>query len=182
MSSSNPILPILGRMLSEMSCDTPPKQQQQQRNKSSSLSRGTVGSQFTSQLRQLRERIELTSPHYVRCLKPNDELVPDKFDHFSISNQLRCAGVLEAVRVSRVGYPQRYVHSMFIQRYRVLSKQQLLRQTKWRGEKDVCHSLVNDLASMIMESQSLGDVEKNVTDTPSKIKQRSPDNLIAVGI
>ena len=73
---------------------------------SSSLSRASVGSQFGSQLRDLLKTINHTTPHYIRCLKPNDDLVPDNFDCNIIADQLRCAGVLEAVRVSRVGYPQ----------------------------------------------------------------------------
>jgi myosin-5 len=48
----------------------------------------------------------------VRCLKPNDELAPDNFDPKQIVEQLRYCGVLEAVRVSRAGYPTRYPHDV----------------------------------------------------------------------
>ena len=56
-------------------------------------------------------------PHYIRCLKPNDELEPNNFDPKNIVEQLRYCGVLEAVRVSRAGYPTRYPHEVFIARY-----------------------------------------------------------------
>jgi ankyrin repeat protein len=56
-------------------------------------------------------------PHYVRCLKPNDNLEPDNFDPKNIVEQLRYCGVLEAVRVSRAGYPTRYPHEVFLTRY-----------------------------------------------------------------
>lgn len=81
----------------------------------------SVSSQFSSQLRVLRSRIEETVPHYVRCLKPNDELVPNYFEPKNIVEQLRCGGVLEAVRVSRAGYPTRYAHDVFLARYYVLA-------------------------------------------------------------
>lgn len=81
----------------------------------------SVGSQFSSQLKVLRERIDVTTPHYIRCLKPNDELVPDTFEPKNIVEQLRCGGVLEAVRVSRAGYPTRYPHDVFLARYYILS-------------------------------------------------------------
>jgi myosin-5 len=87
--------------------------------------RGTVATksvsfQFAQQLRTLRSRIETTTPHYIRCLKPNDELCPDYFEPKNIVEQLRCGGVLEAVRVSRAGYPTRYAHELFLARYYIL--------------------------------------------------------------
>ena len=45
-----------------------------------SVATKSVSSQFSSQLRTLRARIDKTVPHYVRCLKPNDELAPDYFE------------------------------------------------------------------------------------------------------
>ena len=85
-----------------------------------SVASKTVAAQFCSQLRELRSRIDTTVPHYIRCLKPNDELIPDCFDPKMIVEQLRCGGVLEAVRVSRAGYPTRYPHNVFKARYSFL--------------------------------------------------------------
>lgn len=82
----------------------------------------SVSSQFSAQLRVLRSRIETTVPHYIRCLKPNDELVPDYFEPKNVVEQLRCGGVLEAVRVSRAGYPTRYPHDVFAARYYILGE------------------------------------------------------------
>jgi myosin-5 len=77
----------------------------------------TVGSQFAMQLTELRRRIDQTEPHYIRCLKPNQSLMPEDFDNAMVADQLRYAGVLEAIRVSRVGYSQRYSHANFLGRY-----------------------------------------------------------------
>mmetsp|Transcript_28965 Transcript_28965/g.85681 ORF Transcript_28965/g.85681 Transcript_28965/m.85681 type:complete len:2131 (-) Transcript_28965:89-6481(-) len=85
-----------------------------------SVATKSVSAQFSSQLRILRDRIDQTVPHYIRCLKPNDELVPDMFEPKNIVEQLRCGGVLEAVRVSRAGYPTRYPHDVFMARYYIL--------------------------------------------------------------
>ncbi len=63
----------------------------------------TLGTQFRRQLSQLMAFIEATTPHYIRCLKSNSDCVPNKLDRVSLVSQLRCGGVLEAVRVSRVG-------------------------------------------------------------------------------
>lgn len=77
----------------------------------------SLGRQFSDSLRHLRSRIDTTMPHYIRCLKPNDDLEPDNFDPKNIVEQLRYCGVLEAVRVSRAGYPTRYPHEVFVTRY-----------------------------------------------------------------
>jgi myosin heavy subunit len=87
--------------------------------------RPTAGGQFTRQLTELRKRIDLTSPHYIRCLKPNQSLMPNEFDKAMIADQLRYAGVLEAIRVSRVGYSQRYAHDTFVARYKFIAVEEL---------------------------------------------------------
>lgn len=87
----------------------------------SAVARATVGGQFRQQLRNLRGKIDVTSPHYIRCLKPNDMLVPDLFDTAVVAEQLKCGGILEAVRVARAGFTQHYPHGDFLRRYRTLA-------------------------------------------------------------
>ena len=60
----------------------------------------TVGAQFKTQLNELLTVVRATTPHYVRCLKPNAAQVPRQLERDSVVGQLRCGGVLEAVRVS----------------------------------------------------------------------------------
>lgn len=81
----------------------------------------SVGTQFKEQLAKLMEKIYSTSPHYIRCLKPNDENVPDTFNRVRTTEQLRYGGVLEAVRVARSGFPVRLTHGEFYQKYRPLA-------------------------------------------------------------
>eukprot|EP00804_Cyclotella_cryptica_P021599 CCRYP_005870-RJ/>CCRYP_005870-RJ protein AED:0.41 eAED:0.41 QI:0/0.33/0.3/1/0.33/0.3/10/0/924 len=90
------------------------------RSEGSKITTKSLGKQFSDSLKILRARIDATVPHYVRCLKPNDELAPDNFDPKQIVEQLRYCGVLEAVRVSRAGYPTRYPHDVFLKRYYML--------------------------------------------------------------
>lgn len=109
----------------------------------------TVGKQFTEQLRKLTVRIDTTHPHYIRCIKPNAELVPNNFNAFMISEQLRYAGVLEAVRVSRVGYPQRYAHELFVHRYGLLAMEEVE-----RSRSDKCAALVYAVARTVYEASA----------------------------
>ena len=107
---------------------------------------------FTGQLRELRAKIEQTAPHYIRCLKPNDLLVPGSFSSAIIGDQLRCAGVLEAIRVSRVGFPQRYPHQEFVRRYQMLARGHIPKHRRYYGEKDLCEVVVNALSVLIRNS------------------------------
>jgi myosin-5 len=95
------------------------------RRQESNIGRATVGGQFRRQLKCLREKIDRMAPHYVRCLKPNDELVPNHFDRAAVAEQLRCGGILEAVRVARAGYSNHYSHEDFLRRYRCLGRNEL---------------------------------------------------------
>ena len=81
----------------------------------------SVSTQFKSQLAQLMEKVSSTMPHYIRCLKPNDQSMADKFDRKRTTEQLRYGGVLEAVRVARSGFPVRLTHSDFYSRYRCVA-------------------------------------------------------------
>ena len=81
----------------------------------------SVSTQFKQQLAELMAKVSSTMPHYIRCLKPNDENVPDKFHRRRTTEQLRYGGVLEAVRVARSGFPVRLSHSDFFSRYRCVA-------------------------------------------------------------
>ena len=63
----------------------------------------TVGSQFRDSLNLLMTALNSTTPHYVRCIKPNDEKAAFQFDNKRGVQQLRACGVLETVRISAAG-------------------------------------------------------------------------------
>ena len=80
-----------------------------------------MGAQFITQLSSLMATINSTGVHYVRCIKPNTQNLPAKFEMVHTAHQLRCAGVLEAIRVSRMAYPNRMPHASFVKRYALLA-------------------------------------------------------------
>ncbi|CAB3241956.1 unnamed protein product [Arctia plantaginis] len=80
----------------------------------------TVGSQFRASLSALMCTLSATTPHYVRCIKPNDTKDPFKFDTVRAVNQLRACGVLETIRISAAGFPSRWLYQDFFNRYRLL--------------------------------------------------------------
>ena len=69
----------------------------------SKLQKKTVGSQFRDSLNELMETLTSTEPHYVRCIKPNDDKAAFTWDDKRAVQQLRACGVLETVRISAAG-------------------------------------------------------------------------------
>lgn len=63
----------------------------------------SVGSQFRESLNDLMSTLNATTPHYVRCIKPNDNKTRFEFNPKRAVQQLRACGVLETVRISAAG-------------------------------------------------------------------------------
>ncbi|KAL3840520.1 hypothetical protein ACJIZ3_025111 [Penstemon smallii] len=77
----------------------------------------SVTTKFRGQLFQLMQRLENTTPHFIRCIKPNNFQSPGSYSQGLVLQQLRCCGVLEVVRISRSGFPTRMSHQKFARRY-----------------------------------------------------------------
>lgn len=77
----------------------------------------SVAMKFKGQLFQLMQRLESTTPHFIRCIKPNNLQLPSIYGQELVLQQLKCCGVLEVVRISRSGYPTRMTHQKFARRY-----------------------------------------------------------------
>ncbi|KAM8960932.1 unconventional myosin-Vb [Pelodytes ibericus] len=102
----------------------------------------TVGHQFRNSLHLLMETLNATTPHYVRCIKPNDEKLSFSFDPKRAVQQLRACGVLETIRISAAGFPSRWTYHDFFNRYRVLMRKKDLSKN---DKKEVCKTLLGDL-------------------------------------
>ncbi|KAI7986718.1 Myosin-1 [Camellia lanceoleosa] len=76
----------------------------------------SVAEKFKGQLFQLMQRLESTTPHFIRCIKPNNVHSPRMYEQELVLQQLRCCGVLEVVRISRSGFPTRMTHQKFARR------------------------------------------------------------------
>lgn len=81
----------------------------------------TVAQRHKEQLSSLMTQLGSTQPHFVRCIVPNQEKKPGKLDVPLVLEQLRCNGVLEGIRIARLGYPNRLLFSEFRNRYEVLT-------------------------------------------------------------
>lgn len=70
-----------------------------------------MGARFKKQLAELMSALHTMEPHYIRCIKPNSKNQPMDFENTNVLHQLRCGGVLEAVR------PRHFLHIMFLRQH-----------------------------------------------------------------
>ena len=83
--------------------------------------------QFKDQLNELMKVLNVSSPRYVRWIKPNNQMKPKLLESYDAWRQLRWAGVLEAIRIRKIGYPIRKILNEFIRRYKpILTYKDLL--------------------------------------------------------
>ncbi|XP_061773266.1 unconventional myosin-Vc isoform X2 [Nerophis ophidion] len=107
--------------------------------------RTSVGDKFCSSLSLLMATLNATTPHYVRCIKPNDEKLPFEYDSRRVVQQLRACGVLETIRISAQSYPSRWTYSEFYNRYNVLmTNQEAGCNDKMQTCKNVLQRLIQD--------------------------------------
>jgi len=83
----------------------------------SRLREASLSSQFRTSLATLVETLDMTTPRYVRCIKPNHEKLAGHFHTLEILRQLKYAGMMEAIRIRQQGYALRETHSMMYKQF-----------------------------------------------------------------
>ncbi|PWZ11363.1 Myosin-17 [Zea mays] len=105
-------------------------------------SKSSIATRFKMQLHELMETLSSTEPHYIRCIKPNSVLKPGIFENTNVLQQLRCSGVLEAIRISCAGYPTRKQFHDFLHRFCVLAPEILKEKN---DEKVSCQKILDKM-------------------------------------
>ncbi|XP_069504253.1 myosin-IIIa isoform X2 [Ambystoma mexicanum] len=77
----------------------------------------TVASYFRYSLMDLLSKMVAGQPHFVRCIKPNNDRHANRYDREKVLVQLRYTGILETARIRRQGYSHRILFANFIKRY-----------------------------------------------------------------
>lgn len=77
------------------------------RRAKSNLVAPTAWTKYKGQLMKLMTMLKQTNSRYIRCIKPNVPKKPFVMQHVSTIEQLRCAGVVAAVTLSRSAFPNR---------------------------------------------------------------------------
>uniref|UniRef100_A0A7S4SFA2 Myosin motor domain-containing protein n=1 Tax=Alexandrium monilatum TaxID=311494 RepID=A0A7S4SFA2_9DINO len=110
----------------------------------------TVSSSFRQSLASLMALVNTAEPHFVRCVKPNFEKVPEKFTSKLVMDQLRSSGVFEAVRIRQSGFASRHAFKEFTCRYRcILSRAAQAEVLKGGGEPAAMTAVMADLPNAL---------------------------------
>ena len=80
----------------------------------------TQGHQFKLSMSTLMKNLLQKQPHYIRCIKPNEQKAPKLFDKALVTSQIRYLGLVENVRVRRAGFSFRQSYSEFHNRYKMM--------------------------------------------------------------
>mmetsp|Transcript_21168 Transcript_21168/g.52049 ORF Transcript_21168/g.52049 Transcript_21168/m.52049 type:complete len:1143 (+) Transcript_21168:53-3481(+) len=82
------------------------------RRAKSNLVSPTVWAKYKGQLASLMNMLKTTNSRYIRCIKPNKPKKPVLMQHVTTIEQLRCAGVVAAVTLSRSAFPNQMANSV----------------------------------------------------------------------
>uniref|UniRef100_A0A8C6JA27 non-specific serine/threonine protein kinase n=2 Tax=Melopsittacus undulatus TaxID=13146 RepID=A0A8C6JA27_MELUD len=85
------------------------------------MKRQTMASYFRYSLMDLLSKMVVGQPHFVRCIKPNDDREALMFSHERVLLQLRYTGILETVKIRQKGYSHRILFDEFVKRYYYLA-------------------------------------------------------------
>jgi len=79
-----------------------------------------ISAKFRANLHSLMKTLKACNLYYIRCIKPNREKVNTKFDDNYAISQMRCVGMLETIKVRKMGFSTRMTFGEFCERYKIL--------------------------------------------------------------
>merc|ERR1712110_324422 len=103
----------------------------------------TVASVYLVQLGELMATLNITEPHFIRCIVPNPHKKPLETECPLIMHQLTCNGVLEGIRVCMLGFPNRIRYCDYKMRYMILGASHLANAA---NDKEGVKSLMEKIA------------------------------------
>ncbi|XP_013883996.1 myosin IEb isoform X2 [Austrofundulus limnaeus] len=92
----------------------------------------TASSKIKKQANSLVQTLMKCTPHYIRCIKPNETKKPRDWEENRVRHQVEYLGLRENIRVRRAGYAYRRIFNKFLHRYAILTKETW---PQWRGEE-----------------------------------------------
>ncbi|NWH69855.1 MYO1F protein, partial [Piaya cayana] len=91
----------------------------------------TAGSKIKKQANDLVNTLMKCTPHYIRCIKPNETKKPRDWEENRVKHQVEYLGLKENIRVRRAGFAYRRLFQKFLQRYAILTPETW---PSWRGD------------------------------------------------
>jgi len=118
---------------------------------------------------ELVKKLSESTPHYIRCIKPNDHKQSDSYDAPRVTHQIKYLGLVDNIKVKRAGFAYKTIFKKFMDRYYLISPSTAYAAKKiWKGnDKDGCVAVLKD--------QPIAPTEWQIGKT--KVFIRSPESL-----
>lgn len=111
----------------------------------------TGGFKIRTQCAELVKALMDCSPHYVRCIKSNEQKQPLTIDEARVKHQVKYLGLAENIKVRRAGFAYRAEFHRFLERFGVLSPKTF---PDWRGtDKAGCNEIIKAILVKVSELQ-----------------------------
>ncbi|NXK37001.1 MYO19 protein, partial [Piprites chloris] len=134
----------------------------------------TVVSKFKSSLEHLMQILNRTTPHYIRCIKPNADCKAMTFKREEVLSQLQACGIVEAITISAAGFPVRIPFQRFTERYEILrqscgpSKTRVCdKSNSHTAEEKASRSAVLEILQNVVLGQTTAEQTGSGAGTPS---------------
>lgn len=75
----------------------------------------TASSKIKTSCNELVAALSKCTPHYIRCIKPNDNKSSSEYDQRRCGHQIKYLGLLENIRVRRAGFAYRQNFDKFLE-------------------------------------------------------------------
>ncbi|XP_060576801.1 unconventional myosin-Ie-like isoform X2 [Ruditapes philippinarum] len=125
----------------------------------------TVSTKIKTQANKLVDTLMKCTPHYIRCIKPNETKRARDFEDSRVKHQVEYLGLKENIRVRRAGFAFRREFPKFLRRYAILTPETW---PEWRGQiTQGVHHLM-DFVNMDRDQYQLG---------KSKVFIKNPESL-----
>ncbi|XP_056331104.1 myosin IEb [Danio aesculapii] len=107
----------------------------------------TAGAKIKKQANNLVQTLMKCTPHYIRCIKPNETKKSRDWEESRVKHQVEYLGLRENIRVRRAGYAFRRLFQKFLHRYAILTRETW---PQWRGDEK--QGVLHLLKSVHMDS------------------------------
>lgn len=144
--------------------------------KTSMKTKKTGGEEFRRSLGSLLDSIRATCPHFIRCIKPNNDKLPGVIDKPAVLNQLVTSGIIDAVKVRQHGFALHMLHAHFLQEFSVCIMSSLAPSTPKEKAHFMALSPVGQ-AEALLQLANLPESGRQVGTTRVFLKQTAYDQL-----
>lgn len=119
-----------------------------------------LGSKFLAEMNKLIEELYSCDCHFVRCIKPNSKKAPKLFNSEAVLQSLRYLGVLDSIKIRKLGYIYRRPYKEFFKKFYELERYIYSYQVEIQGKseddfKELSRSIIEKYARKELEDKNI---------------------------